>query len=316
MIPPEPARTRRVGASVVPNLRNSRSRLLGTLLTASLVAGCAGTTRDVPPGVSVRAAERGLEIVTWACDDADGALQAALLPYLNAPTPFPPETIERWRLNGLRVFAVPADELERVRERLPLLGVTQRQWLGESPAWITAVGGPSNSRTTYLRVDGHESPIDPGRMGISTRCWISPTRAGEPALRLEICPHHTPVRPKRSITTRPDTGPAAIDTRLAASVLVGEGLAYVFVPANPDAIWGSDVPADPDAAEADAGENSRPEHDASSGSEVEFLGPPTAAIPTLGEALLSTWPPPGHRRPKAIVALVPKVPRDAELFGR
>jgi len=294
----------------------ARSRVLPAfLVSASILAGCdhnpaapAETFAPAPETSPIRAAEAGIEILSWAVDDSTGAVGRALAPY----TP-DDRTPGAWRSSGLRLLRVPREQLEAIGAAIPTVGPLRRQWFGMLASWTPIFTGRAWSGRAQVALDEggkvERLSLGPGRLRILARCWSEPrVNAGDEvspaaaALRVEIVPQH-----EEAAGSTIGFGSRADQARrgqmfetLSLSFTAEPGAAYVIVPETPGAVW----------ATAEEASNDRP------------LGPPRlveepggiALPPTLGETMLTDAAAGGMARTRIILVIVPRTPEKFELI--
>jgi hypothetical protein len=279
------------------------------------LAGCAGdriVTRGPLPeddaSASAVVQDTGLELRWWVVGDRYGAIARTLAPYESNPIPADAEAVARWDRSGLRIVAVPLDKLTEVRDALPRVGMTNLQWLGESPVWVEGVGGPSLDRSWTVVLDRETTELAPGQLSLLVRDWLVPRMTDEGAmasLRVEILPQHKSLSPiARRLDEALQPGAPRFRTtsfeELRLTLDVTSSMALLIVPESPDVRW-SDVPAD-----APSGDERNP-----------VFGPSTPAYPTIGSAMLMSSPAQlGVSVNKAIVVLIPRIPERFELIRR
>ena len=243
---------------------------------------------------AVRGATNGLEMRVWAVQDQDELIAELLATYGDRPTAMPDSARSAWRESGLRVIEVPTEHLSLVRDRIVLIGPEQRDWFGQSPGWTEAVRGRLIESDTTMRVADGVLTAPAGRLRLLMRCWTvpgEPARGGgaEAALHLELAAQLERRDAAASIMELPalrsELEAGVVFPRLTTTMRLSSGSALVIIPVGPgfEAAFG----------EADTG-----------------FGPPEPAVPTLGEAMLTSLQTgaivPARRR--ALVALVPRLP--------
>ncbi len=280
-----------------------------------LLSGCGGAVTpglELPPEPSepIRAAEAGVEVLSWAVDDSTGAVGRALAPYSareNAPGP--------WRPSGLRLLRVEREELEALAAAMPTVGPLKRQWFGMLASWTPVFSGRAwaGRAQVALQEDGRVERLSlgPGRLRLLARCWSEPrVNAGESgapaaaALRVELVPQHEEAAgPGADLgfgTRAQQAEKGQVFETLNYSFIAESGIAYVLVPETPGAVW----------ATAEEASNDRP------------LGPPrlveepggVALPPTLGELMLSDASAGGMARTRVILVIVARAPEKFELI--
>lgn len=321
-----------------PRVRLSRCIVLAAIALAgtSVVHGCARrvqapTTADAASPV-VRGALGGLELWWWVVTDSrvppaparsgpvgppdpsappppEPAFEVVdlkhdadevLAAYAQRPVPMRAEERARWSAAGLRVVSVPVADLERVHARLRTVGPAQRQWLGEKPDWIDAVGGPPLTGGRFVDAGFGPIAMPPGTLRLLLRCWLAPDwsasseRGPASVLRVELMPEHVPAQRLRPGV--PDAAPIRGTQlrHLAAGVSMRDGDALLIVPGPSGAAWRAD------------GEHAAAPSDAT--------GPAPPTLPTLGELMLGSDPDPRTgRRARVVLVLVPRVPGEFRL---
>jgi hypothetical protein len=223
------------------------------------------------------------------------SIREALAVYAQRPVPLPAGERLRWQAAGLRVVAVPVTDLPSIQASLRLVGPTQRQWLGEVPAWTDLVG-TALPRARTVAIGTGDAHLEGGRLRLLARAWIAPQYNGGPdalpraTLRLEMVPQHERqlTEPQRLLAASAPGGRLEAQGRVFAALGLGVYLggeeALVIVPDAPESDWGQGESTE-DAVE--------------SGSGI-----------TLGEAMLTAGSP---TRTRAVLVLIPHVPQRYEL---
>ncbi len=288
---------------------------------AVIVLGCART--DSPPAPGDRAApvvrgnRAGLELRIWVLREGPGAedaIGAALAAYAQSEQPdanadaglISAADQVLWSANGLRLLSVPVEQIAHVQEALGSPGAIQRQWLGERPDWMELVRGPQSPRQV-VRLDSGLMTLDPGRLRLLARCWVSPRLPASGAapsaqVRLDLAIQHqgpAPAPSLRALVDRPERrAPEAagvVFSRFVLETVLDDRRALLIVPERPDVVWGA-----PPAPQEDP---------------APRAGPPAPHLPSLGEAMLWSDPADG-RRMRAIIALIPRLPDNVELAAQ
>ncbi len=317
--------------------------------------------REAALGASpvVLGGQNGLEVQYWVATGDGDAMFAAFAGFQGAEVPVDEAVREVLARNGLRLLAVPVDRLSEVQSRLSVIGAVQRQWLGQAPGWIDIATGPLRERGQTIAL--HDGPlrVGPGRLRILLRGWTVPVPPSGAAMDVEFVPQHQEADPRGDLSLTPrriapeDEG--LVFSRLAARMRLHGDVAVVIVPERPGAVWearkeepppeAQAASSSPDAAAGPAprpapglGQVSRVEsgraapparHDAAPPAPAGPLeqGPPSAPLPSLGEAMLMSradLPGPDgtasgratSKTVRAVVVLVPRVPERFELMGR
>ncbi len=281
----------------------------------ALLAGACGTPTAPAPAAdsatspSVRGAESGVETLVFVVNDDQGELGRRLQPYADRPTRAPEAAVALWRANGLRVVAVPVDEVDSLRRALRLLGGVQREWRGLVPLWTEIVRGPEHPDGLVIAMHDGRLRLGPGRLRLLGRCWAAPTIVSgngitrvAPDLRLELVPQYNdppPPRPSLEEELEKATKPPRPRTeeregllirRLVLDVPLLAGEAVVIVPERPEANWSM-----PAAERPEAGAERGP-------------APAAPLFPTVGEAMLSDAGAGGLGLAKVVVVVLPRIP--------
>ena len=304
----------------MPSRRPTPPRLAAAFLAAALatLGACAGThfeksPAQVAPAPVVRGSESGIEVVWWVVDDREGALAAAIRPYLDRPVPASLDQVRLWRANGLHVFALPSSALDGIRSALPVLGPVQRQWLGLLSEWAEVVKGPELAPGQYAGLDSGVLRLEPGRLRLLARCWNVPDLArtveSTPAalLRIELMPQLAERRRRDALAALVEPSPAVASDaglafpRLTLSLTADGADAIVIVGAPPSHDWALASPPP------------RPQtpHDAVP---VVPFGPPPPEAPTLGELMLTGVPLDAAETTRVVLVVLPRVAERFELI--
>ncbi|CAG0997823.1 hypothetical protein PHYC_02677 [Phycisphaerales bacterium] len=285
---------------------------------ALLVSGCATNSqpKSGPASPVVRESMPGVEISWWIVDDAPAEGQPPLGETLaelsKRSVPVSWETLDAWRAGGLRVLAVPMEELDATRAKVHLVGPLQSQWLGEAARWTDVARSTPASGSFTVSLDNGPITLRDGRLGLSLRCWTTPDPApisADPAktdrmlavLTVEIVPRYLPAPPDETAlrlpgTDTPTPAPLPFDRLRLGAILRGDE-ALLIVPESPDTEWASPLPP--------------PEREPV----VPHLGPQVPAAPNLGEALLTDLGAVVGRRARVFVVIQPSVPRQFRILA-
>lgn len=143
--------------------------------------GAAADSRNAsptdPPGPSLLGPDIGLEVQVTSTVASAASIAGALQPYLNEPTPFPPQQLSMWRANGLRVVAVPLAELPGVFETIGGAGSAasnDRQWMGQVVRWSPVYRGSAADVPGVLALDTGRLELPEGRFRLLLRGWVAP----------------------------------------------------------------------------------------------------------------------------------------------
>lgn len=288
------------------------SAIAGSVVASlGCVIGCAGggsgpvTPEPMPwqqPDLErpiVEGNQEGLELRVWAVEDQDALIAELIENYKGRPTPMLDSERTAWRGSGLWPISVPIDELTLARGRMRLIGVEQQDWLGLMPTWREVVPGRRVEAGAMIARPGGVLRAPAGRFRMLARCWSVPGSEG-PELQVEMA-----VQLQR-VDQRPTTHDLAIDAsrpmleqgevfgELTSGFLMRPGEALVIVPIEP----GFDPELEAEAAAPDA-------------------GPPMPAVPTVGEAMLTSVELGGVTpvRRRAIIVLIARLPSEFRLLS-
>jgi hypothetical protein len=270
-------------------------------------AGCGGRlTTDGGDGASLSDSplisrlvsnDNGLAVRQWSVFDRPGLIGSTLAAH-TASDPLDAETDRRLRRNGLRVVAVPADELDIIVEALGGAPMNVDAWYGQVYEWRELAGRPVPDGGQAIALDGHVQRYAGGEIRLMCRCWTVQME-DRPLMLLELIPQYWP--PSGGGFARLLGQPAPEVEAFPSLVLDLElepGLAYVVTTESPDIDWPRLPADDPEGVPA------RPRPSSRSGP-GPGPGPAAAGPPTLGEWLLGA-----PRRPptRDMLVLIPRIP--------
>lgn len=316
--------------SSVPTLLARPLRLAAACLTP-LLAACSSAPDSAdtaaapsPSPEAVLSAgvvgnQSGLEVQWWVVDDPQSFVGAALAKYATAEVDLDPAARDLLWANGLRILAVPFNDLGLVKSRLDVGAVGHVQWLGLLPTWTQLVIGPAFNGRRAINLDGGSGGrvvLDGGQLRLIARCWTAPAGDGRPEIRLEIMPQHVePDAPrKREIAalegrswTVEDEG--LLFSRLRAGWSADGSVAYLIVPEAPATDWAKVSERAERSSEALERERLL--------AEAARVGPFAGAIPTVGEAMLTSAlsDPEGRIGKRIVIVLVPRLPERYQLIA-
>lgn len=332
---------------------------LGLCCAASCLGGCASddpVPADAQPLVSaaptpVRGGQNGIEVRFWPVA-SDATVEEELRRLEAQPLSVDPSARARWTASGLRVLAVPIEQVERLTALLsiapaeqaaagtPVVNVSKR-WVPQGPLWIEAVRGPVSTMPRAVGLHDSRLPIGSDAVRLLVRCWTVPVPPGEGqagmvggAVRVEMVPQ---VLDRSQRSTFDPLGPEGerrgeeyrglIISRLALTTTLAPNTAILIT---------TDPPTKPPDPQSDApqpkgpvgvverreGESSNPPPPSRrpSGQETDArgpqpLGPSSDVVATLGQAML-TYTAPGGKPTRAVVLLIPHAPDRFGLLGR
>ena len=244
--------------------------------------------------------QEGLELRVWAVEDQDELIAELIETYKGRPTPMLDSERTAWRGSGLWPISVPIDELTLARGRMRLIGVEQQDWLGLMPMWREVVPGRRVEEGSMIARPGGVMRSPAGRLRLLTRCWSVPGVEG-PAMQVEMAVqlqrlHQRPTTQGLTIdAARPILEQGQVFGELTSGFLMQPGEAIVFVPVEPG--------FEPESVLADA--------------RGEDAGPPVPAVPTVGEAMLTSVELGGVTpvRRRAIIVLIARLPSEFRLLS-
>ena len=259
----------------------------------------------------------GIELRWWAMRDDPDAIKRAVGPYLDRPSPLDAAATEHLAKAGLRVVALPMKDLLSVRSQLPIVGRIDRRWVGLSPAWVEGVTGPTFDDGRTVQVAGELIRLRAGELRLAVRAFTEPTVDGA-SLRFDLAVQHVDAQHLEGKRTALDV-PTVRRTIMDAGQVFGTTIAQFTADGDSFYLLLSD---DPDWVRQRSNEKKKSDENEKSPEPTEpeqwspapmvgagqVEGPPTPALPTLGEALLSSpASADGKRSWRAIVAIVPRV---------
>lgn len=276
------------------------------LVLPALLSGCAAAPGpELPPTEAlldpatpaIMGATNGLEMRVWVTEDQDDVLAEAIDRYEARPTPMLDSVRTAWRASGLRVIAIPQDELGTLREKIRVVAPEQRDWFGQSPDWSEAIRGREVRAGTPLEVADGVMKSPAGRLRVLMRCWTSPGESiTDPAMHLELA-----VQLERRETVGSPLDLPALASELEAGVIFPRLRSTMLVPGDTALVI---VPM-PERVETSAAFEAPADE-----AVVAPEGPPVPLTPTLGEAMLTSAVPgaiePVRRR--AVIVLMPRLP--------
>ncbi|MCC6230889.1 MAG: hypothetical protein IT432_16885 [Phycisphaerales bacterium] len=262
-----------------------------------------------------RATPSGLETQTWVVNDTTGEVGRALAGYAASTVPAKAEQIRVWRAGGLRIVAVPAADLQTLRNSLSLTGPQQQLWNGELSKWTPILAGPAWNGDRELSVAAGPTlrqreplTLPTGRLRLLARAYALPTIVDESLrsrLTIELVPQHEePDGSARALQRQLRGGGDAeqrgmIFKRMTLEFVARPGECYLITADAPEMEWIADTERSSD----------------SPGPEMTHEGR-VDAPPTLGEAMLTSAADDGTLRARVILVLVPKTSDTYTLLAR
>ncbi len=287
--------------------------LLCVLCTA---CGGGGGASGIPPGPApwerpdvdrpvVEGNQQGLELRVWAIEDQDDLIAEMIDSYQRRPTPMLDSQRTAWRQSGLMPISIPIDELNLARGRMLLVGPEQQDWFGVLPDWRETLPGRRVESGQLLSLADGQMRTQRGKLRMLTRCWVVPGAEG-PEMQTELCVQLQRWQRPSSVVDfsvgdqTPIEKQGLIFPELSASFVMRKDEALVLVPIAP---------------EFDPMEIINPERAAAVNAEA---GPPLPAVPTVGEAMLTSVEAGGVApvRRRAIVVLIARLPKEYRLLSQ
>lgn len=241
------------------------------LACPAFLSACKHTPAPVSPGE--RAVAEGLDAAWWIVDDSNHdrttfeSLPQALLPYVKRPTGLSDEQQLAWRANGLRVIAVPVEDLDALHDRLRTFGKAREQFLGIIPEWTSLGSGHSFLAPWTLNLDNGPLDLPAGQVRLLCRAWLVPDEPPlDPspknvvdasgmaaALHMELLPQHQEASSTRwslaqtyGLDKRPTNESAGLTFPRLALTLNTKGVdALLIVPELPEVEWAPLPPGTP-----------------------------------------------------------------------
>lgn len=296
----------------------TRAALILFTLAAVCLSACTSSQAPSPAGkgdAAIRGTVSGLETQTWIVDDTTGAVARALAEYADRPVPARADHLLVWRAGGLRIIAVPAADLGKLRASLALIGPQQQRWNGELPRWTSILAGPSWKADRELSVatgpelHGREPiPLTAGRLRLLARAYALPVVDADALaarLTIELVPQHEEpegsaralTRQLRGATDAEELG--MIFRQLTLEFVAAPDECYIITAEAPELEWITGAERSNDAP----------------GPELARQAAPPAP-PTLGEAMLTDINDEGELHARVLLVLVPKVASTYSLTDR
>lgn len=286
------------------------------LLIAVASVGCgANQPKPMPGGLApwerpdvkrpvVDGDQQGLELRIWAIEDQDALVADLIDTYQGRPTPLLDSDRTAWRASGLMPITIPIDELTLARGRMRLIGAEQQDWFGELADWRETVPGRLVAKGSQITLADGRMRTPAGRFRVLTRCWVEPGADG-PAMHIELAVQLQDLKRR----------PTAVDLAMnGAPSLVEQGLVFPelvtsFQMRKDEALVIVPVPPGFDPMTLLIDEEAEPV--------VPEAGPPIPAMPTIGEAMLTSVEFGGISpvRRRAILVLIARLPDEYRLLS-
>lgn len=251
------------------------------------LAGAAPRAGGLIPGL-----DRGLRTRRWRVDGdrLDAPLGEILSSVAVAP---PPETgldesvREHLARNGLRMLAVPRTSLETLRTRLAAPPRQIETWHGEAVDWRSLLVGRPVAGVSVVAVGDRVRPHPGGEYRLAVRAWTMRMEDG-PHLQVELRVEHVEPRRESGLRLAPEAPAARLVDALRVELATPGDLAWVIASAPTAEVWPE--PGRAGAAAESAGGSGDGTGTGAVAAAGPGLGPPAAAIPTVGQLLLPESP--------------------------
>ncbi|MHC4808962.1 MAG: hypothetical protein ACYTEV_01165 [Planctomycetota bacterium] len=249
--------------------------------------------------------DRGLRTRRWRVDRE--RLEAPLGEILTALAVVPPPETglddsvrEHLARNGLRMLAVPRASLETLRTRLAAPPRQIETWHGEAVDWRSLLVGRPGAGVSVVAVGDRVRPHPGGEYRLAVRAWTMRMESG-PHLHVELRVEHVEPRRESGLRLTPEAPAVRLVDALLVELAAPADLAWVIASAPSSETWPEPgrTGATPESAGGDA-DASEPVVATGPG-----LGPPAAAIPTVGQLLLPQSPGTGEHEILILEAELP-----------
>ena len=248
--------------------------------------------------------QQGLELRVWAIEDQDELIAELIDTYHGRPTPMLDSDRYAWQASGLMPITIPINQLNLARSRMRLIGTEQQDWFGVLPSWRETVPGRRLAEGSLISLADGEMRTPAGRLRMLTRCWVEPSSEG-PAMHIELAVQLQDLARRTTAvdlavhgaTLPEDQG--LVFPQLTTGFRMHKDEALVIVPVSP---------------RFDANSFLVPEEDQDA---AVFAGPPVSAVPTVGEAMLTSVELGGVSpvRRRAILVLIARLPSEYRLLS-
>ncbi|PHQ81843.1 MAG: hypothetical protein COB69_03550 [Phycisphaera sp.] len=290
-------------------------KLAMLLLIVAASVGCTTHSPRLPDGPApwerpdvkrpvVDGNQQGLELRIWVIEDQDELVADLINTYQSRPTPMLDSDRSAWRASGLMPVTIPIDELTLARGRMKLIGPEQQDWFGVLADWRETVPGRRVAEGSLISLADGQMRTPAGRFRMLTRCWVEPGADG-PVMHIELAVQ------LQDLNRRPTAVDLAIH---GAPSLVEQGLVFPelttsFQMQKDEALVIVPVSPSFDPAELLIDEEAEPV--------APEEGPPITAMPTIGEAMLTSVEFGGVSpvRRRAIIVLIARLPTEYRLLS-
>lgn len=195
-------------------------------------------------GAFVASLQRGVRLHRCLDRPHRGTLAATLAPFSTDALGLSDAALERLRREGLRLAAVPVEQVPGLMRRLAHEPRIESIHMGIVPEWRAAASAPRIDGSKFVRVGGEIGAFADGRFRLLLRAYpVTLAEDADERLRLEMMvqfhqPRRDPISPDPS---REERMGVYIPTS-AFSIDLDGGWAVVVTAENPDVSWRGDPP--------------------------------------------------------------------------
>lgn len=298
-------------------------RLLSLMLTALILAGCAGSESTVPsdprasenvsltesmseaigqdPTRSFVASDNGLEVRKWIVEDSPDLMAVAAIGFAE-PAPISDALRDRLRRNGLRFLRVRLDAVEAFQQSLGGAALDLKTWYGQVPDWQELHRRSIGDQPRAVGVDGRVRGFVRGSFGFLMRSWTVQTENG-PRVVFQIAPAFSQGNGPLQRLLSQDRFEGELFASIAFEHQLEHGFAYVLTCEGPSVDWEKRLIAD--QREAVTSDGDLRARDGGPAGPLADIGPAAAAPMSIGEMMLRGEAQGGNR---GIIVLIPRVP--------
>lgn len=296
--------------------------LIAILAFAPISCASKKPATPAPVPIAEQNTSDGLELRLWPVEDTQGSLARTLAPYEHAQSPIDGRTLDRLKQSGLRAIVVPTEDLDTLAASLKIRGAVETQAARDRSEWSIFVASKGWQTFATIRSADGNLVLGGGQLRLFGRAWVAPgpfENGTTPAvLRVELMGRHLEQKNNtariedalRPELRRPMDEEGLELRSLAASFQLTQGQSLLLVPEYPETDWSRDarlpnyIESEPEKT-AEANENDP---------NTQKTGPAAPDIPTLGHALLSDALFGLKPKRRAILVLVPRLPKEFRLF--